>query len=363
MSQGAGGGAEQAGQGEGRAWVAQAGVGVEDAAHAVLVAGQRSEQLELHVGQAVAAPEQVRPVVGVHALRVARALPRAGGPVERGGVVQYAGDGLPEQPPEPYGVPDALRGDRVLEVPGVAGQRPAGARRAAEVRRVLGRADDLRAAHASRQPLGQPGDETHRTVELRLQVPAKVRRPLDRRHQQDQRQPRVAGKGVAQFAAGQPHRGGVAPLRARVLVVGVVAGPPVGVGDARALSAGQAGDGRAAAVGADDEAGADLVLPAPVAVLDAHACDAVVLPQQAGDAVPVPDLRPGLGGGLGQRRVQRGAPDAEAVADPVDRGARAGPPWRGWRPWPTPRSAPRRRRRQPARSSDLPPALTDSCVG
>ncbi|MEU7834663.1 hypothetical protein [Nonomuraea sp. NPDC049129] len=43
-------------------------------------------------------------MVGVHALRVAGAFPRAGGPVERGGVVQHGRDALAQQPPEPYGI-------------------------------------------------------------------------------------------------------------------------------------------------------------------------------------------------------------------------------------------------------------------
>src|SRR5690606_25067142 len=137
----------------------------------------------------------------------------------------------------------------------------------------------------------------HGPGELGFQVAPEVAGPFDGRHEQHHGQPAVAGEGVAEFAPGEPHGGGVAPVALRVLVVRVVAGPPVGVGEAWLFGADEPGDGGAPPVGADDEVGPDVVLAA-AAFGDADADGAAVLPQQAGDAVSFAYLGPGVAGGV-----------------------------------------------------------------
>ncbi len=79
-------------------------------------------------GGAPGARVGVGEVVGRQALAVAVGLPAAGGAVDGGGLVEHRKDLFGERAPGEHGVAHALAGDRVLEVPGVAGERPSGAR-------------------------------------------------------------------------------------------------------------------------------------------------------------------------------------------------------------------------------------------
>ena len=84
---------------------------------------------------------EVREVVGVQAVAVALGLPDARRPVDRGRVVEDRQDVLGERAAHPHRIAHALPGHGVLEVPGVAGQRPARPGRGAEEgRRLAGRA-------------------------------------------------------------------------------------------------------------------------------------------------------------------------------------------------------------------------------
>jgi hypothetical protein len=85
---------------------------------------------------------EVREVVGGQAVSVALGLPGARRPVDLGWVVEGGQHVLGEGATHPHRVAHPLPSHRVLEVPGVAGQRPARPRRGAEEgRRLAGRTE------------------------------------------------------------------------------------------------------------------------------------------------------------------------------------------------------------------------------
>ncbi len=302
-------------------------------------------------------------MVGLEALVVAPALPAGERGVERGGAVEHRRRGLAEQPAVAQRVADALRGDRVLEVAGVAGQRPARAGRAAE---VGGRCRWPSGPSSTRsqpsQPLAQAGHRRDRA----LVVARRGRRgtrgaALDRRHQQHEHQPVVAGERRAQLArpratgrrsSRQSGRGSSSRRSSRRGRWG-----SSGAGGRRPTARATV---RAPAVGADDQRRAQLAL-APSPSLSARPRRGRAVPDQPGHRGALADLGAGRARGLDQRRVEARPAHAQRVVDarrpacsgrapsiPAAGHQRLGHPRRARAPRraPAPRAAPAPRRRR-----------------
>ena len=129
--------------------------GRRDRARSVRPASRTSSQQRRRL--ALDARVGVGEVVGGQALAVARRLPGARRAIDRGRIVERRQHVLGERAPRPHRVAHALAGDRVLEVPGVAGQRPARAGRGAEERRRLAGRAQLGPERRAGDALGEAG--------------------------------------------------------------------------------------------------------------------------------------------------------------------------------------------------------------
>ena len=231
-------------------------------------AAARAVQLGLQRRQRLGAAEPVRPLVDLEALALAPARPAAQRAVERARVVEHRRGGLAEQPAVAQRVADALRGDRVLEVAGVPGQRPAAARPSARKYEVvsIGLADLGRLRGSRRAARASPGSAAIvRRVGALEVVPERVGTRVDRRHQQHEHEPAVARERRPELRAPRATaRRSRASRRRRVLEVGEVARAPVRVGAARGSARRPArATGGAAPVGADHERRAQLLVRRP----------------------------------------------------------------------------------------------------
>ena len=147
-----------------------------------------TDQLAQDRGLALDTCVEIGEVVGGQAVAVALGLPDARRPVDRGRVVEHRQDVLGERAAHPHRVAHALPGDRVLEVPGVAGQRPARPGRGAEEgRRLTGRSQlGVRALVHAGDPAGEPGMLVELALPVALRVPARLADLVAVAHQEDQ---------------------------------------------------------------------------------------------------------------------------------------------------------------------------------
>lgn len=104
----------------------------------VQISGRGPVQFHFQWAHLGAAGEPVCPVVDLAAFAHPAAFPRGDGAVESHRIVEHRCDGLGQQASVMQCVADALRGDRILEMTGVAGQRPARPAGAAEVGNDVG---------------------------------------------------------------------------------------------------------------------------------------------------------------------------------------------------------------------------------